>query len=256
MDSMQDRRLGPLLAALLIGLAAVGAAFYLRPYEAEPEAGLLESDATVRVERRPFGLAFLPQAAPRRLGLAFYEEARVPPEAYAYIGRAAAASGYTAVIFSAPLNIACLAPKAFRSAVLAFPNVERWVLAGHGYGGSWAASLLTPKRGGAQAAGLVLLDSEPGLDLSASTLPVLSLSSARRVSSRGVSSPGVSSPGVLPPSARRVEISGGSEEQFGEYRADSRLAKASLPAVAQRRAGVEEILAFLGRAAAVTRKED
>ena len=246
---MRDRRSsGPLIAAFFIGAAAVAAAFYLRPFEASPDSGLLDSDATVCVQRKPFGIAFLPQAAPRRVGLAFYQAARVPPEAYAYLGHAAAASGYTAVLLSAPLHIPSLAPGGLDRAMTAFPNIQSWVLAGDGSGGSWAASQLPS--GGARIAGLILLDSVPKADLSASTLAVLSLSASAGESAT------VSSRGRLPASTRFVDISGGKGSQFGEYKADSDKVVATLPAAAQRRAGVEEILAFLGRAASAPRKED
>jgi hypothetical protein len=249
MNSAHDRHSsGPLLAALLIGAAAVAAAFYLRPFEASPGAGLLDSDATVCVQRRSFGIAFLPQAAPRRLGLAFYQAARVPPEAYAYLGHAAAASGYTAVLLSSPLNISSLAPCSLDRAMTAFPNIQSWVLAGDGAGGSWAASQLSSREG--RVAGLILLDSLPRLDLSASRLAVLSLSASARGGEP------LSSSGRLPASTRFVEISGGSEAQFGEYETGSAQVAASLPAAAQRRAGAEEILAFLNRVASAPRKED
>jgi hypothetical protein len=246
MSAISDRRSsGPLLAAFCIGAAAVAAAFYLRPFEASPDSGLLDSDATVCVQRQSFGIAFLPQAAPRRVGLAFYQAARVPPEAYAYLGHAAAASGYTAVLLSAPLNIASLAPGGLDRAMTAFPNVQSWVLAGDGSGGSWAASQILSR--GARVAGLVLLDSVPKADLSDSKLAVLSLSA-------GEGEP--AAPRRLPASTRFVEISGGSESQFGEYKTGSDRIVATLPAAAQRRAGAEEIISFLDRAASAPRKED
>jgi hypothetical protein len=247
MSDIRDRHSSPLVAAFLIGAAAVAGAFYLRPYEALPDAGLLDSDATICVQRLPFGIAFLPQTAPRHVGLAFYEAARVPPEAYAYLGRAAAASGYTAVLFSAPLNIASLAPGGLRRAMTAFPNIDSWVLAGDGAGGSWAASRLSSRKGG-RMAGLILLDAVSSVDLSASRLAVLS------ISAQGGGAP--SSHGRLPASTRYVEISGGTQAQFGEYKSDVGKTVAALTPAVQRKAGTEEILAFLDRAAATPRKED
>jgi hypothetical protein len=248
MSDMRDRRSGPLVAAFFIGAAAIAGAFYLRPFEAIPDAGLLDSDATICVQRLPFGIAFLPQAAPRHVGLAFYEASRVPPEAYAYLGRAAAASGYTTVLFSAPLNIVSLAPGGLDRAMTAFPNVDSWVLAGDGAGGPWAASSLFSHKGG-RMAGLILLDSVSMVDLSAANLAVLSISASGQ---GGLAS----AHGRLPASTRYVEISGGTPAQFGEYKSDIGKTVAALPPAVQREAGTEEILAFLDRVAAVPWKED
>ncbi len=274
-EERAGRRTGPLIAAIILGIAAVFAGFYLRPFRAFPEKGLLDSGPTVLVENGQSGLVFMPKAAPRRVGLIICGAARVPPESYAYLARSAAVSGYTAIVLKAPLNLIQLSgSSALRRVETAFPNVKTWVLAGHEKGGEWAASQIAEKNG--DFSGLILMNASPSENLSALKLSVLFLySESQNGKEAGQSSRQRAETALLLPAnnTRFVAISNGSLSGFGEYETDAdahlrKQAEASarygiqksaengqavpaLPAVAQRRAAVEETIAFLNGIAGI-----
>jgi hypothetical protein len=236
-------RPGPLFAALLVGLVALGFAWYFRPLPVRSPAESLATDLQVRVERASYGLRFSPLSGASSLGLVFYPGARVPPEAYAYLGRATARAGYETVIASFPLNFALFGPSKAETVRKAIPEVKAWVIGGHFLGGSMAAAYAAahPKA----VAGLILLASYPraGTVLAASTLPVLSISA----SNDGLATPALVAAArhLLPATTRYVEVAGGSHAQFGDYGLQPGDGLPDTPAQAQHRAVIEESLAFM-----------
>ncbi len=263
--SSTQRRPGSVLAVSLLGVAALGTAFFFKPLPGLEEPGLLLSDAAVRVETGAVGLGFVPAGSPgavKATGLVFYGGARVPPEAYAYLARACARAGYTAVILALPLRFAVLAPSRASRAALAYPGVARWVVAGHSLGGSAAAAFVAggakrdakrgAKGGGAAmaVAGLLMLASYPGrgVDLSTKSLPVVTVGASRDVlaGSAKIAAAGVR----LPAGSRYVEIAGGNHAQFGEYGSQPGDGVADISGPTQREAVIEEALGLLDRAEA------
>ena len=245
------RRPGPALAALLLGAGALAAAAYFKPMPALEDRALLVSDAAVRVEPGTAGLAFVPtlsstSARPKSTGLVFYCGARIPPEAYAYLARACAEAGYTAVLAAMPLNFAILAPSRALRAAAAYPGVARWVIAGHSLGGA-AAAVFAAGKAGRSVAGLLLLASYPGMgaDLSTKSLPVVTVSASRDglATSARIAAAG----SRLPAGSRYVEISGGNHAQFGEYGTQRGDDLAEIPETTQRKAVVDEALGLLDR---------
>jgi pimeloyl-ACP methyl ester carboxylesterase len=224
---------------------AIGFASYVRPFKADGDSALLAQDETVRVERRTYGIVFLPQSGASSLGFIFYPGAKVPPEAYAYLGRATARAGYASVIVSFPFNFAVLASKRALSVMKDFPSVKSWVLGGHSLGGAMAAAFC--EKAPASVAGLLLLAAYPGggTDLSSSKLPVVCLSA----SNDGLATPGKVSAArrLLPPETRYVELSGGSHAQFGQYGLQPGDGTATIPAAVQRQAVVEEAVGLMDR---------
>ncbi|MBL8968893.1 MAG: hypothetical protein JNG85_17955 [Spirochaetaceae bacterium] len=241
-------RILPLVAALLIGASAVGFAYYFRAFVATTDPLLLVTDAAVKVESSSLGLSFLPLSGAKDLGLAFYQGARVPPEAYAYLGRAAAAAGYPVVILKTPLNFAVFAPGKAAAAAAALPQVRRWVLGGHSLGGAMAA--VRAAKAPESVAGLLFLGAYPGggTRLSGAAFPVLSISATND----GLATPAKVAAGRknLPQAARHVVVAGGNHAQFGEYGPQGGDGAADISGAAQRRAVVEETLRLLGEAAA------
>lgn len=244
MRESRNRRIGPIVAAILVGVAAVAAAFYFRPYQAAGEAGLLVSDDQVEVGRIQLGLVFSPLAAPAKAGLAFYPGARVPPEAYAYLGKALARAGYLTVILSLPLGFAVFSPSMAQKAIAAYPDVKAWVVGGHSLGGAMAASYCAGRPD--KVEGLLLLGAYPGgkADLSALGLRVISISA----SNDGLATPTKlqAARHLLPPGTRYVELSGGNHAQFGDYGVQPGDGSATLSARLEHGAVVEESLAFMG----------
>ncbi len=252
--SSNQRRPAPALAAALLGALALTVVFYCKPLPALEDRALLLSDSTVRVETGKAGLGFVPAAVSvvaKTTGLVVYGAARVPPEAYAYLARACAQAGYTAVLASTPLNFAILGPSRAARASLAYPGVARWVIAGHSLGGTAAASFVA---GGAMAgktamavAGLILLASYPGrgADLSTKSLSVVTVGASRDVLVRADKM--TAARDLLPAGSRYVEIAGGNHAQFGEYGPQSGDGPADIPGPTQRKATIEEVLGLLDR---------
>lgn len=243
MKEPNARRMAPLLAAILLGACAVGAALYFRPYAVGTAPSLLSSDASVLVKDEAFGTVYVPAAGPSSLGLAFYPGARVPREAYAYLGQGLARAGYTTVILKLPLNFAIFAPSKARRAMAALPEVGAWALGGHSLGGAMAASFAASSP--PKVVGLLLLASWPGSStkLSAWGYPVLSITASN--DELATQAKITAARPRLPPKTRYVEIAGGNHAQFGDYGAQSGDGAASLPADLQRRAVTEETIAFL-----------
>jgi len=238
---------GPLVATVLLGAAAIGLAFYFKPFPALEDRALLLSDGGLRVETTKAGLGFVPAAA-KDSGLVVYGAARVPPEAYAYLARACAAAGYTSVIAAVPLNFAALAPSRASLAAKGYPGVKRWVVAGHSMGGAAAAAYAARearKPGAAPVGGLLLLASFPERDgdLSTKSLHVVTVGASRDA----LVSPAKIAEAWrrLPATNRFIEIAGGNHSQFGEYGPQSGDGIAEISGPAQRKAVVEEALGLL-----------
>ena len=254
MNSKRSRP-GPALAAAFLGFAAVAMAFYFKPLPAMEDKSLLRSDAVVRVAAGPAGIMFAPAEAPqgkaiKSTGIVVYCGERVPPEAYAYLARSCATAGYPAVLASMPLNFSVLAPAKAVAAAAAFPNVARWVIAGHSQGGSAAASFAAinaASKNPMALAGLILYASLPGkgVDLSTKSLPVVTVGATLDA----FASPAEIAAGRdrLPLGSRFVEITGGNHAQFGEYGPQPGDGLAEIPGPTQRKAAVDEALVLLDR---------
>jgi dienelactone hydrolase len=242
---------GPVLAAAFLGAAALAGALYFKPLPALEDKDLLRSDSLVSVEARPAGILFAPVAAAKSSGLIFYCGARVPPEAYAYLGRACAEAGYAAVLSSMPLNFAALDPARAALAAAENPGVARWVIAGHSLGGAAAADFVErnadSRKGAVPVAGLLLIASYPGrrADLSTKSIPVVTVSASRDA----LATPAeiAEARTRLPSGSRYVEIAGGNHAQFGEYGPQPGDGFAEIPGPTQRKATVEEALGLLDR---------
>jgi poly(3-hydroxybutyrate) depolymerase len=204
-----------LLPLLLILAVAAFVAWASTAAAPMPEAlAALQSDALVQVETERW-LVFRPTGAEPGAGLILYPGGRVDPRAYAPAVRALAEAGYLAVIVPMPLNLAVFAPDRAEEVMAAFPQVERWVLAGHSLGGSMAAryALQNPE----SVPGLVLWASYPATsdDLSGHDLAVTSiygtLDGLATVDKIAASRP------LLPPGTVWVAIEGGNHAQFGWY---------------------------------------
>jgi len=241
-DPRPKSRLPALLLLLALGLLGLGAAVYFRPAPVEGDPALLLPDSSVTVESTTTELAFIPAEA-KGASLVFYTGARVPAEAYAYLGRGLAARGHLVVIARFPLGFALFAPDRAEGIMARRGAGGTWALGGHSLGGAMAAAWL---HGHPEAAkGLLLLASWPpsDADFSASTLSVLSLSA----SMDGLATPTKieAARHLLPPSARSLVIEGGNHAGFGNYGSQDGDGKAAIDPARQRAAVLDETLAFL-----------
>ncbi len=202
--------LGGLLGAALLA-AAIWVATPARPDPAALEA--LVPNARLAVQLKPW-IAFLPAAA-RRTALILYPGARVDARVYARAARAIAENDFITMTIPMPLNLALLAPGLAKAAMRGFPEIERWVVAGHSLGGVAAAHYV--RKHPDQVAGLVLWAAIPAItdDLSGATFPATSIYATedRLVPPKAI----VRARRRLPQHTHYVEIVGGNHAQFGRY---------------------------------------
>jgi hypothetical protein len=203
---------------LLVAVVVVAAAILLwvwQAYPCMPEAlAALEPDAQVSVETGQW-LVFRRPDPRTEVGLIIYPGALIDPRSYAPAARSIAAQGYTVVIVPMPLRLAVLGSDRARGAIAAFPEVQRWAIAGHSLGGAMAARFARNNPGLVQ--GLVLWAAYPSGsdDLSSSNLQVTSVYATRDglTSLQEIER----SRQLLPPDAQFVAIEGGNHAQFGYY---------------------------------------
>lgn len=118
----------------------------------------LEADEAVSVTTEPF-LTFRPSGLQPTVGFMLYPGANCDIRGYAAVLHQVAARGYLAVGVPMPLNLAVLAPWRADAVREAYPEVQRWVLAGHSMGGAMAASYAHAHQD--LLTGLILWDSHP-----------------------------------------------------------------------------------------------
>lgn len=208
------------LQATVLVLAGswIAATAWLRPASAvEPALTALVPDATVGVVETAARIELIPSGSTPTTGLLYQPARGVDPRAYAATLRPVAEAGHLVVIVKPPLGIAPLAKDALENARRDHPEVDRWVVGGHGLGGSVAAeeAVTQADDDGAPVVALLLHASSPGEDLSSLRAEVLSVSG----SEDGLTTPATieASMDHLPPSARFLVIEGAVHAFFADY---------------------------------------
>ncbi len=203
--------LGSLAVVALLALWFVVWAGTTNPVMAEVGDALKDGQAvSVNQER---WIAFAPLSLRPTTGIIFYPGGKVNPKAYVPLLREIAKEGYLALIVPMPLNMAFLGINKADAVIAAYPEIKRWVIAGHSLGGAMAANLVykQPRR----FAGLILYASWPAdsNSLAGANVPVLSVYGSRD----GEAEKLALSAALLPPSATVMRIEGGNHAQFGYY---------------------------------------
>lgn len=214
-----------------------GITFWLAPHRVQvADVAVLESSPGVTVASDSSSIRLEPVGDPQTTGVAFIPGALVDPRAYVPILTPLAEAGHPVYIIKPPLGIAFLAPGVAGRATAALPEVEHWVVAGHSLGGAVGSGQAAE----ADAAGLILLGSYPIGDLSASSLPVLSVSG----NNDGLTTPGdvEASRAKLPPGSEFVVIDGGIHAHFGDY---GRQSGDGEPGISREDAQAETVAAML-----------
>lgn len=177
------------------------------------------------------------------IGIILYPGAKVEPLAYGYIAERLAEQGYLVAIPNLRMNMSIFEPTAARPIMDDFPQVERWIIAGHSLGGVSAASFANKHPEG--VAGLLLLASYPSksVDFSNGTLPTLSI----YAENDEVSPPKdiLKNQSALSSTAVLHEIQGGNHAGFGMYGKQSDDGEATISNFQQQNQIIAQILNWL-----------
>lgn len=221
-ESIRPKRFATRIALLLVGiiLTLVAAAlgwWTATAYQADATAlaAVADSDGPadgVVVRQLDDGsLAFI--ANDPVAGMVFYPGGNVVPEAYAPLLTLCAQKGLTTVLVRPPLRFSLLDVDAASSATAQFPNIDRWLLAGHSLGGVAACECLSKHTSDYDA--ITLLASFPNTDLTTYEGTVLQLVGTEDgVLSRDSYEEART---LLPDGAQEHMIEGGNHAQFGNY---------------------------------------
>lgn len=197
-------------AFLVLGVAALLVWSQVGVMAAEPAPlAQVRANDEITVTDAPEGIVLAPVDGGSEQGLVFIPGAKVDPWAYAAVLQGVAAEGTTVVITRPWLNLAFFDPRGLDAFTSAAPDVSSWAVGGHSLGGVRACQLAS------DADALVLFGSYCATDLSATDLPVLSLSG----SEDGLSTPQkiADAREQLPADAEMVEIDGAAHASFGDY---------------------------------------
>jgi len=209
-------RIRSLLMAVLVVLAAVAVLQYFSPLRDRSDPALRASTTDLHVYAEQGDLYFIPQKpATASTGFIFYPGAKVPKEAYSYLARAVAQSGYPAVLVGVPLGFAIFGSESASRPIAALPEVKKWVLGGHSLGG--VAAALFAKKHQDIVTGIVFLASYPpgGTSLADTRIQALSISASNDMLATREKI--AKATPLLPESTRYFVVDGGNHAQFGDY---------------------------------------
>ena len=182
----------------------------------DPEAlARVDADPAVAVERTDNAIVMSPTddagTSLRGTGLVFVPGAKVDAASYEATLAPLVEEGASVVITRPILHLAFFDLRSLETFTEQADGVDEWLVGGHSLGGVKACQWGEDP----EVAGLVLLGSYCANDLSASGLPVLSLSG----SEDGLSTPAkvAAASGRLPADAVSVEIDGANHAAFGWY---------------------------------------
>ena len=108
-----------------------------------------------------------------KIGVIFYQGAKVEAEAYSYLGEALARDGHFVVMPKLPLNLAILGINEVDSVIEQYPEVQKWYVAGHSMGGAMISKYAFQHE--EKVGGIIFLGSYPADDFSKKSIPMLSI---------------------------------------------------------------------------------
>lgn len=228
-------------AAVILIILLTGVVYVNDNYDADPAAETLLAAPPegISVTREKQRIIFAPETV--ECGLIFYPGAKVEAAAYAPLMTALAEKNILCVLIEMPLMLAFLDMNAADQVYDSFPEVNRWILAGHSLGGA-SASLYAAKHP-EKLSGLVLLASYSTAGLSTSGLKVLSVYG----SEDEVLNPEKYAKfrSNLPEDLTEVIIPGGNHAGFGYYGIQKKDGTGLISAEEQIQITAEEIYRFM-----------
>ena len=244
------RRIVAVLLAVIV-LAACAFAWYVSDYSrADQTAMSAASDANgaadgvvVRHLEGSFlagdTLAFEP--VDPVAGLVLYPGAKVQPEAYAPLLTQCAERGVLCIQVASPFNLAIMDANAAERYQKQYPQIDKWIVAGHSMGGVAAASYVANH--GQSADALVLLASYPADDLARYKGSVLSvIGTEDGVLNRENYNNARSK---LPADAAELVIEGGNHAYYGNYGEQSGDGQAHITREQQQAQTVDALMTLL-----------
>jgi hypothetical protein len=243
---------GALLVIAVAGFVIWGS----NPLGPEPRAlAALRSDASVRVTQRDAWYLFEPAwsdvmkpetSTQATIGLVFYPGGHVDVRSYAPLCREIASRGVLVALQPMPLSLAVFGLDGGKGAVISYPEVKTWGVAGHSLGGAMAAQWFADSE--LTLDGLALLGAYPpeGVDLSQSPAAFVSVYG----SNDGAADSLPKAKPQLPPGTPFVVIEGGNHGQIGDYGPQPGDGVATISAEEEQRQVADAVVAMLRRAAA------
>lgn len=171
-------------------------------------------DPKVVIDSRDGFITIRPAAHEPAVGLLFYPGLRVTPASYvAKLSALAVSASIQVAIGRPPLNMAVFSVGQADAMRPVLPGLTRWYVGGHSLGGAMACRYASKHL--ASLEGVVLLGTYCGVDISGSSLRVLSVAGEND----GLFPPPkiAAARRELPAGARRVQIPGMNHAQFGNY---------------------------------------
>jgi hypothetical protein len=215
---MNKRRIIIGIVVALLALLLIGAGGFVvwanQAAQPMPEAfAAMQSTSTVQFSQENGWLVYKPIGAEPTTGLVIYPGGKVDYRAYAPTAQAIAAQGHLVVIPPMPLNLAFLDTNAAEKIIAAFPQIQKWAVAGHSLGGVAASSYAANHPDKIQGVGFWA--SYPQGTMTTYPGQVVSISGTND----GLATPAKieDSKTNLPASTVYVPIQGGNHAQFGYY---------------------------------------
>ncbi|UHA73312.1 alpha/beta hydrolase [Paenibacillus sp. 481] len=153
------------LSILLVGIIIfiVWSQFTYKPTE--------EASSLVEHSKDDGNLVFEQKEA--KIGVIFYQGAKVEVESYSYLGKDLKNNGYFVVMPKLPLNLAVLGTNAADSIIEKYPEIQKWYVVGHSLGGSMISRYAFHHE--KKVDGIIFLASYPADDFSTKSIPMLSI---------------------------------------------------------------------------------
>ncbi len=199
--------------ALLLLLVTCFLTYASLPTLAEPKPlAAVRDDPALRLRETGDAVVLTPTSGASGTGIVFLSGAHIDPAAYASKLSGIVDGGVTVVIARPILNLAILENRPLTTFTGLAPTVNRWYVAGHSLGGVRACQYAKDDY---TVAGLILFGSYCGIDVSSTSIPVLSIGGSRD----GLTTPSKirSASHLLPVDATFITIPGADHADFGDY---------------------------------------
>jgi len=207
----------------------------------------LNSNDKVSVTNNQGWFVFTPKNTEATTGLIFMPCALCAPEAFAPLIRDIAAEGYLSVIVPMPSNFAIWGYNKANDVKAAYPEIKKWVLAGHSMGGGSTALYILDNPGGVD--GLLFWDSftNGNYPIPNETLPTRVIYGTSHHNNPDRTIQFNNSKQYMPKSAEYIAIEGGDHFGFGFFNTadlEGRMT-ATIPVEKQAKLVVKHTLDFL-----------